>query len=158
MSELIEEGRWKRELLQTWFGNTQAELIERIPTSIGRRMDRLIWKFSKTGAYTVKTGYARARQEENQISQNQTYNAESSWEVRKRTVWKNLWHQKVKAKLKHFMWKCLQNCLPTNEVIFKRIGQGEGRCSCYGEGIETIEHLLFFCVNAREVWKLAPVS
>ncbi|XP_071939954.1 uncharacterized protein [Coffea arabica] len=73
---------------------SKAELIERIPTSIGRRMDRLIWKFSKTGAYTVKTGYARARQEENQISRNQTYNAESSWEVRKRTVWKNLWHQK----------------------------------------------------------------
>ncbi|XP_071939998.1 uncharacterized protein [Coffea arabica] len=98
-----------------------------------------------------------ARQEENLISRNRTHNAETSWEVRKRTVWKNLWHQKVKAKLKHFMWKCLQNCLPTNEVIFKRIGHGEGRCSCCGEGMETIEHLLFFCVNAKDVWKLAPV-
>ncbi|XP_027166343.1 uncharacterized protein LOC113766338 [Coffea eugenioides] len=157
VSELIEDGRWKIEILQTWFGNKEAEIIQRIPTSIGRRKDKLIWKFSKTGAYTVKIGYAMARQEENQISSNRTHNAKTSWEVRKRMVWKNLWHQKVKAKLKHFMWKCLQNCLPTNEVIFKRIERGEGRCSCCGEGMETIEHLLFFCVNAMDVWKLAPV-
>lgn len=51
----------------------------------------------------------------------------------------------------------MQNCLPTIEVIFKRMGKGEGRCSCCGEGIETIEHLLFYCVNAIDVWKMAPV-
>ena len=55
------------------------------------------------------------------------------------------------------MWKCQQNCLPVNEITFKRFGKGEGRCDCYGENVETIEHLLFFCTNVAIVWKLAPV-
>ncbi|XP_027124382.1 uncharacterized protein [Coffea arabica] len=37
------------------------------------------------------------------------------------------------------------------------MGKGEGRCSCFGEGVETIEHLLFFCMNAVEVRKIAPI-
>ncbi|XP_027070497.2 uncharacterized protein [Coffea arabica] len=55
------------------------------------------------------------------------------------------------------MWKCLQNCLPVNEQLSKRLHRGEGRCGCCGEDMETIEHLFFFCEKAVETWKLAPV-
>ena len=72
-------------------------------------------------------------------------------------MWKKLWQLKVKAKLKRFMWKCLQNYLLVNEITFKRFGKEEERSDCCGDNMETIEHLLFFCTNATIVWKMAPV-
>ncbi|XP_027157225.1 uncharacterized protein LOC113758655 [Coffea eugenioides] len=150
VSELIEDEKWNTDLLQKWFCDKDVELIKDIPTSIGRRHDKLIWCFSKSGTYTAKTGYAIARQAEGKHCRKKGQDAESSWEIRKHTMWKKLWHLNVKAKLKHFMWKCLQNCLPTNEIMYKRLGKGDGRCSCCGEEVETIEHLFFFCENAAE--------
>ncbi|XP_071924943.1 uncharacterized protein [Coffea arabica] len=157
VSELIEEGKWKNDLLLKWFCAKDAEHIKGIPTSIGRRKDRLVWGHSKAGIYSVKSGYALARQREGKAGTRTGQEAETSWEIRKRNVWKQLWHLKVKAKLKHFMWKCLQNCLPVNEQMSKRLHRGEGRCGCCGEDMETIEHLFFFCEKAVETWKLAPV-
>nr|XP_027086530.1 uncharacterized protein LOC113708266 [Coffea arabica] len=63
----------------------------------------------------------------------------------------------VKAKLKHFIWKCLQQCLPVNEILSKRLRKGEGRCGYCGEAEEMMEHLFFECENATQVWKMAPV-
>ncbi|XP_027150299.1 uncharacterized protein LOC113750534 [Coffea eugenioides] len=83
---------------------------------------------------------------------------ETSWEIRKHTVWKRLWSLNIKLKLKHFLWRCLQNALPANETLFKRIGKGSNICSCCGDNAETIEHMLFFCPTAKVVWKLAPVK
>nr|XP_027060887.1 uncharacterized protein LOC113687483 [Coffea arabica] len=114
-----------------------------------------LWK--RIGDGSVKSGYAVARQQEGKAGRRTGQEAETSWEIRKRNVWKQLWHLKVKAKLKHFMWKCLQNCLPVNEQLSKRLHRGEGRCGCCGEDMETIEHLFFFCDKAVEAWKLAPV-
>ena len=72
-------------------------------------------------------------------------------------VWKIIWNLNMKHKLKHFIWKCLHRILPVNEVIKSRIGKGEDKCLCYGEGTETLEHMLFFCQQATMIWKDAPV-
>ncbi|CDP14369.1 unnamed protein product [Coffea canephora] len=72
--------------------------------------------------------------------------------------WNFLWGLKVKHKLKHFIWKCLQGILPVNAVIRERCSKGDSVCKCCGEYPETIEHLLFFCDNALAIWKVAPVS
>ncbi|XP_071926080.1 uncharacterized protein [Coffea arabica] len=85
-------------------------------------------------------------------------NLETSWEIRKHTVWKKFWSLNVKMKLKHFRWSCLQNGLDTNEAIYKRFGKGNKICHCCGEETETIEHIFFFCPKAKVVWKLAPVK
>ncbi|XP_027061996.1 uncharacterized protein [Coffea arabica] len=58
-------------------------------------------------------------------------------------------------KLKHFLWRCLQNGLPANEAIYKRIGKGSNLCC--GEDTETIEHIFFFCPKAQVVWRIALV-
>ena len=48
--------------------------------------------------------------------------------------------------------------LPVNVAIKERCSKGDPVCKCCGESPETIEHLLFFCDNAKAVWKTVPVS
>ena len=134
------------------------EYITSIPLSLYRRKDRLYWKHSKSRMYTVKSGYAAAKLEGASQSQRLEPGSETSWEVRKHIVWKRLWSLNLKMKLKHFLWRCLQNSLPVNEAIYKRIGKGSSWCSCCGKDTETIEHIFFFCPNAQMVWRIAPVS
>ena len=156
--ELIEDGRWKSDLLQLWFRSEDITLISSIPLSIFGRKDRFYWQYSQSGSYTVKTGYAVAKGTVANMRSKTAHEPETSWEIRKHTVWKRLWSLNIKLKLKHFLWRCLQNALPANETLFKRIGKGSNICSCCGDNAETIEHMLFFCPTAKVVWKLAPVK
>ena len=64
----------------------------------------------------------------------------------------------MKHKVKHFIWRCLRHSLPVNEQINKRTRKGSLVCRCCGEKVETIEHMLFFCNNAKTTWKLAPIQ
>ena len=65
VSDLIEEGRWKKETLQQLFSKNEAELIENIPLSLHRKMDRSFLSSSKTSVYTVKSGNEVAKKEDN---------------------------------------------------------------------------------------------
>lgn len=61
-------------------------------------------------------------------------------------------------KLKRFVWKCLHQIISINEVVYRRIVKGDTIRKCCEEEVETAEHMLFFCSNARKMWKLAPVQ
>ncbi|XP_027102929.2 uncharacterized mitochondrial protein AtMg00310-like [Coffea arabica] len=59
--ELIEGRKWKTDQLQLWFNANDMELITSVPLSPYDRKDRLYWDHSKSGVYTVKTGYVVAK-------------------------------------------------------------------------------------------------
>ncbi|XP_071905964.1 uncharacterized protein [Coffea arabica] len=157
-SKINKGGNGRLLCLQKWFSAQDVEYITSIPLSLYRRNDRLYWKHSKSSMYTMKSGYAAAKLEDASQSRRLEPGSETSWEVRKHIVWKRLWSLNLKMKLKHFLWRCLQNSLLVNEAIYKRIGKGSSLCSCCGEDTETIEHICFFCPKAQMVWKIAPVS
>ncbi|XP_027167207.1 uncharacterized protein LOC113767344 [Coffea eugenioides] len=73
-------------------------------------------------------------------------------------VWKELWGLNMKHKIKHFIWKCLRGVLPVNEVVMRRTGKGSPMCINCGEGVETLEHMLFKCDRAALIWKAAPLQ
>ena len=157
VNELIEGGRWKKDLLQLWFHEDDVDHITNIPFSLYERKDRLFWNYSKSGIYTVKTGYVFAKGHCESMNRSLEPDPETNWEIRKHIVWKKLWSLNMKMKLKHFLWRCLQNGLATNEAIYKRFGKGNKLCHCCGEETETIEHIFVCCPKAKVVWKLAPV-
>ena len=64
----------------------------------------------------------------------------------------------MKHKLKHFIWRGLQNILPVNEVIKRRVGRGSELCACSGEQLETLEHMFFFCKHAKLIWKASLIQ
>ncbi|XP_071923058.1 uncharacterized protein [Coffea arabica] len=156
--ELIEEGRWKTDTLHRWFNIDDVDLITNIPLSLYERKDRLYWLHSKSGAYTVRTGYVVAKGGREIMNHRIAPDSETSWAIRKHTVWKRLWGLNIKMKLKHFLWRCLQNGLATNEALYQRVGKGSNQCQCCGEATETMEHVFFFCPTAQMAWRLAPVS
>lgn len=155
--ELIEGEKWKNDLLKHWFNVVDVDHITNFPLSLYDRKDRLFWNYSKSGIYTVKTGYVVAKEQSEMMNRKLASDLETSWEIRKHTVWKRLWSLNVKMKQKHFLWRCLQNGMATNEVLYKRFGISNMICHCCEEETETIEHIFFFCPKAKVIWKLAPV-
>ncbi|XP_071917223.1 uncharacterized protein [Coffea arabica] len=158
VNELIEGGKWNIDLLQHWFHVDVVNHITNIPLSLYDRKDRLFWNFSNSGIYIVKTGYVIAKEEKEKTNQRLAPDPETSWEIRKHTVWKTLWSLNIKLKFKHFLWRCLKNGLATNEALDKRFGIENKICHCCGEDTETIEHIFFNCPTAQVIWKIAPVQ
>lgn len=64
----------------------------------------------------------------------------------------------VEGKLKHFIWKCYHNILPTRQQLAKRGVSIDQIYPWCGEGPEDLEHLFFKCVRAQLVWKIASVQ
>ena len=66
---------------------------------------------------------------------------------------KHLWTLSLLQKLKFFLWKIATNSLPTGANLQSRgllVNMNCMRCGAE----ETIEQFLFYCENAKEVWKL----
>nr|XP_027102990.1 uncharacterized protein LOC113724267 [Coffea arabica] len=59
--ELMKDGRWNEDLMSTYFEEEDCSKIKKIPISERGDKDRLVWVFSSAGQYTVKNGYAVAK-------------------------------------------------------------------------------------------------
>ncbi|XP_027067757.1 uncharacterized protein [Coffea arabica] len=113
---------------------------------------------SQNGHYTVQSGYKAWMKAKKLESARRREGVGPSYEGTIRKVWKTLWQQKVSQKMKVFIWKCLHGGLPVRGEIYRRTRQGGPMCMGCGEKEETIEHLLFQCSRAKEIWKLSPVQ
>ncbi|XP_027182377.1 uncharacterized protein LOC113780798 [Coffea eugenioides] len=156
--ELISDGNWNVDMIREVFEEEDCQRILDIPISKCGGKDRLVWSFSNSGEYFVKTGYAVAKDLQRKKKGVCQQQGSSSRNEFKSGVWKLLWGLNVKHKLKHFVWKCLQRILPVNETVRRRTGQGDDRCCCCGERTETLEHMFFFCKHAELIWKVAPIN
>ncbi|XP_071912962.1 uncharacterized protein [Coffea arabica] len=158
LSELIKDGKWDRELIAEVFEENEGKDIVRIPLSVCSMKDRIYWSKSSTGEYTVKSGYRLAKCMRKEVAGDRSIAESSSSRKCSAQSWCFLWGMNLKQKLKHFIWKCLQNILPVNASIKARCAKGDHMCGCCGEHPETVEHLLFFCDHAKAIWEMAPVS
>lgn len=52
---------WMLDWLEELLTPDEVELIQKIPLSMRRPLDRMIWHFDKHGLYSVKSGYHVAR-------------------------------------------------------------------------------------------------
>ncbi|KAF7814503.1 reverse transcriptase [Senna tora] len=58
--DLIHNGRWRDDLLATFFAEEDRRVILKIPVSVTDRKDKLCWTGCKNGCYSVKSGYKLA--------------------------------------------------------------------------------------------------
>ena len=69
---------------------------------------------------------------------------------------KHVWKLDTQSKIKHFLWRVLNNALPVADLLIRRGMEVEPSCKVCG-GLETIVHVFLHCPFAQRVWDLAPI-
>lgn len=138
---------WDIAKIKGMFEANIAKQIIQTPIQWSAGLDLLWWPSTKSGEYTVKTGYYEAKKH------NQTTDlGPSTSDMVDGILWKTIWALKIPQKLKYFLGKVCHNILPVMENLCKKRVFQSGLCPiCQQEG-ESIEHLFFFCEWVRPVW------
>lgn len=107
----------------------------------------MIWPHTKTGEYTVKSGYRIIRK----MDQSSTIPVSTATGIDRR-IWRIIWQLSIPKKIKIFLWKAIHNILPVRDNLARRKIINSGRCILCDQGNETVEHALLFCPWTRPVW------
>lgn len=154
VGELMVNGtrEWNRPLLHELFPLDEVEQIEKIRPGGRNSEDTYGWEYTKTGLYSVKSGYwVQKNVIEENLSQVQV--SQPSFD----SLYQAIWKTKTSPKVQHFLWKCLSNSLPSAENMRHRYIAKDARCLRYDCSVESINHMLFQCPYARLVWVLSPI-
>ncbi|XP_042972836.1 uncharacterized protein LOC122304642 [Carya illinoinensis] len=75
-------------------------------------------------------------------------------------IWKNIWKLNIPGVVKMFVWKALNNCLPTKWNLACRKVIRDYLCPICKLQKETVTHALWSCGGAMDVWadKASPVQ
>ena len=145
VGDLIDHGTrtWKVDLVRRLYPFHQASTILQIPISKTNSMqDKLCWKFSNNGEYQVHKAYDILSKKE--ACQARFFQAHSGW-------WRSFWKIKVPLKISNFVWKLLNNCLPTFlNLHIRGISTGNLCPMCNEE--ESLTHLFLLCPFTRACW------
>lgn len=142
---LKEEGNeWDHDLVRDIFNSEDATRILNIPLSYTPNDDSWLWLEDEKGKYTVKSGYRLLRKLQQQIpSTSMSFN------------WLKLWSLPMPPKVKNFIWRALQNCIPTFENLRGKNVEVYPICPVCIEDVESLEHILFSCSFAQHCWQLS---
>ena len=139
-------GQWNLNLIDQCFFPTDAKIIKSLPLCFVPQIDSLVWPAERSGQFSVKSGYKCLR-DDPYVSESDS----ESTEVH-RGLWKGVWRLNVPGKIKHFLWKCCTNALPTKENLLKRTIIAESVFHLCSEHPEDVMHALWGCVKVRQVW------
>lgn len=150
---MTQTGReWDMELIRNIFPDeTQERILAINPQGIIGE-DTYTWDFSKTGHYTVKSGYWVQRNVIN-VSQKHQGADQPSLDG----LYQQIWKLSTSPKIHHFIWRCVSDALPTAATMRKRHISKDGSCGRCAMDKETANHILFKCPYARLVWALSPI-
>uniref|UniRef100_A0A803MYL9 Reverse transcriptase zinc-binding domain-containing protein n=1 Tax=Chenopodium quinoa TaxID=63459 RepID=A0A803MYL9_CHEQI len=98
-------GQWNEQLVRDALG-VDAELALALPLPFTSEEDRVYWRPTKNGQFTVRSCYWMLR-----LGGNTDNTSED--------IWKSVWHMSAPPKLKHFIW----NALKGNMAVKLRLHQ-----------------------------------
>ncbi|XP_019154627.1 PREDICTED: uncharacterized protein LOC109151164 [Ipomoea nil] len=142
-------GTWDQEILTDILNPEDVERVLKIPVSPDYE-DLWYWYGDPKGEYSVKSGY-------------RTIVGDYTQTVGAFDKWKILWKLKAPLKWKTFLWRALNDILPTTKnLLIKRVDI-DPTCAMCGIGHEDIVHslitlaLLYYIWRARNgaVWEAA---
>ncbi|CAA7051296.1 unnamed protein product [Microthlaspi erraticum] len=143
---------WNLPLLKQLFDvkDVALILILGIPTSHVSRPDSMGWFLTRTGRYSVKSGYG-LEQQTRQESTPLVFGPDT------RSLQAQVWKVKCTQKLQHFLWQSLTGCIAVGDRLKSRDIQIDPQCLRCGMTAETVNHTLFECPPALQVWALSPI-
>lgn len=146
-SLMTEGGQWNVEKLQSLFPENEVKRILQMP--IGNIPDQDIWAYSPHGSYTVKSGFEVASKLKEMIARQAESTQPGLLEL-EISIWKVPTLPKI-----NFLWRAASGALAVAERLNSRGLNLDPVCKLCKVGTESIEHVLFKCDIAQEVWATA---
>ncbi|KAK9688730.1 hypothetical protein RND81_09G007000 [Saponaria officinalis] len=132
-----ETGTWREEEIRALFTEDEANRVYEIPLSKRRPEDQLFWWPSKSGVYSVKSGYWLGMGFASTTDEQQLSEQEGG-------LWRTIWGLRVPPKLTHFLWRACTGML--------------GLCGFCEQENETEIHAVFTCSWTRTFWAMSGFS
>ncbi|XP_019092307.1 PREDICTED: uncharacterized protein LOC109129123 [Camelina sativa] len=139
---------WHLPILEEFFDPEDIPVIRSIAVSKVFKPDSLVWHFTKSGKYSVKSGYRLARELITEVEIGPTCTALRA----------HAWKLEVPSKVQHFFWQVASGTLPVLERLAHRGIRCDMQCKRCGLKSETINHALFECPRSMSIWELSPLS
>ncbi|OVA12650.1 Reverse transcriptase zinc-binding domain [Macleaya cordata] len=140
--------QWNRDLIETVFEPEIASKILSIRLPL-QGCDRIHWKPVKKGCFTVKSTYLELTQPTSQ--QAITSNGFNQWNL----IWKL---PTINPRVRLFLWKCLNDLLPTKTKISSIINLESTCCNRCPNQQEDTKHILLECPIAKAIWFALPFN
>ena len=141
--------KWDSYLLNGLFTPQEAKLILSIPLCQNAVEDTVVWPFTPSGNYTVKSS-TRFLTADQAITQREEPEQTSN------EVWKSIWSLNVQSKVRNFLWRTCHNALPVKQNLRRRHILTEDVCKLYKNEIESVLHALWSCAQLTQVWGSLP--
>lgn len=110
------------------------------------------WEHNKSGEYSVRSGYWMAcRLNKPELL------FEALCQPSLNGLKKQIWSIPTEPKLRLFLWRASSDALPVAHLFAIRGMDRDNRCQLCGGDMESINHVLFTCSLARQVWALSLV-
>ncbi|XP_019101856.1 PREDICTED: uncharacterized protein LOC109133305 [Camelina sativa] len=139
---------WDMAQLMATFVPEDVAIISAIPLRLPDKPDFLGWHFTTSGRYSVKSGYHVLRS--NTSATEPTVFGPDIAPLRA-----FVWKIRCPPKLRHFLWQVFSGCVAVTANLRKRGISGDAMCGLCGLQEETINHTLFECPPAKQVWALS---
>ena len=137
---------WNSDLIDQKFYPWEADCIKSMPVSFHIDKDALIWPWTPDGVYSVKSAYWILANE-SLLSQARSSNLEAL-----KPLWNGIWRLKLPNKVKHFLWRALNESLPTKFNLCARHVLPDNNCGLCEEFPEDVIHCLWLCDHAKSIW------
>ncbi|CAA7045965.1 unnamed protein product [Microthlaspi erraticum] len=141
---------WNVEMLEEYMEPEDIPLIRSIAINKTFHMDSFSWGYTKSGLYTVKSGYWVAKNLLNPAE-------ETCSEPSIRPLQVQAWKSKAPYKIKHLLWQIISGYLAVTKNLNHRGMRCDNHCPRCGAPEETINHAIFECPPALQTWALAPI-
>ena len=145
MAQVIEEAKvvslidpdtkeWHSATIQSIFSPRDAELIQSIPSSSIPMANKLVWPYSPTGVYIVKSGYQFLCRSQN-FEDNDYHPFETN-------LWKKVWGLQVQPKVRNLFWRAIKDSIHSKVNLKRRMVIPEDLCDHYKSSLEDKLHAL----------------
>ncbi|KAL9840625.1 putative reverse transcriptase zinc-binding domain-containing protein [Arabidopsis thaliana] len=116
------------------------------------RQDSYCWAGNRNGVYSVKSGYELIYHLENKEKFVAPSLSPSLFPI---SV--DCWKLKTSPKIQVFLWKSIKGAIIVSERLQTRGIHNYDGCLLCGAVEETVNHILFLCPYARQVWALSNI-
>ena len=143
-------GQWDEDLIRDVFSPVDVHRILQIPLNYHLTEDFVAWNYTRSGTFSVRSAYHKEFEHQHGA---QWVRADGQGTENINPVWKDMWKLKIPGKIKHFAWKVLHGALPCFGVLANRHIPCSAQCPICLVGAEDIQHCLFKCRRATDVWE-----